>query len=208
MFPKTIMQFCRDHGITQISFSIDELEGANKLSGFAGRDFKPAIAAFLVAILERAYGDNFPLHIREVERIAQKLAGVELSENEQIEPWAAIVVAADGRVSMFSPEFDGPWMRPLTTISYSALFGKRLRRLRRSPAFQRANSCGRARHRVREGILRISPSAAASSPVDKFSEKGDMAVTETDFCRSGKSTSADALMEFLSSRARGNMRDQ
>ena len=103
--PEDYYAFYRDYGITQISFSVDELEGANKVSSFAGADFKAAITAFLVAMLEQAYRDNFPLHIREVERVAQKLAGVELSENEQVEPWAALVVAADGSVSTFSPEF-------------------------------------------------------------------------------------------------------
>ncbi len=103
--PEDYYAFYRDHGITQISFSVDELEGANRVSSFAGHDFKATITGFLVSILKQAYRDNFPLHIREVERIAQKLAGVELSENEQVDPWAAIVVAADGSVSTFSPEF-------------------------------------------------------------------------------------------------------
>ena len=103
--PEDYYAFYRDHGITQVSFSVDELEGANKSSSFAGKDFKGAITAFMLAMLEQAYRDSFPLHIREVERIAQRLAGVELSANEQVEPWAAIVVAADGSVSTFSPEF-------------------------------------------------------------------------------------------------------
>ena len=33
------------------------------------------------------------------------LAGVRLGENEQVEPWASIVIAANGDVSTFSPEF-------------------------------------------------------------------------------------------------------
>ena len=102
--PEDYYAFYREHGVTQVSFSVDELEGANKSSSFGGRDFKPAVTGFVLAILGQAYRDDFPLHIREVERIAQKLAGFELSENEQVEPWAAIVVAADGSVSTFSPE--------------------------------------------------------------------------------------------------------
>jgi uncharacterized protein len=38
------------------------------------------------------------------------------------------------------------------------------------------------------------------SPVNKLSEKGNMTVTETDFCRLTTQTSADALVAFLSRR--------
>ena len=55
-------------------------------------------------MLETASLDGFPLRIREIERIAYLLAGATIDENELVEPWATIVVAADGSVSTFSPE--------------------------------------------------------------------------------------------------------
>lgn len=97
--------FYRHHDISEVSFSIDEREGAHRESSFAGCDHKAALTKFLSDIMNRAYAENYPLHIREVERIAQVMAGFELAGNEQVEPWAAIVVAADGGVSTFSPEF-------------------------------------------------------------------------------------------------------
>ena len=103
--PDAYYAFCRDHSITQISFSIDELEGANRSSSFSARDYKQDVTDFLAAILERAYAEGYPLHVREVERIATILTGSAASQNEQIEPWDTIVVAADGSVSTFSPEF-------------------------------------------------------------------------------------------------------
>src|SRR5262249_12838888 len=103
-FADDYFEFYRDNAVTQVSFSVDEVEGHNRSSSFAGRDYKPAITDFLIALMERSYREGYPLHIREVERVAQILAGADVAGNEQVEPWATIVVAADGRVSTFSPQ--------------------------------------------------------------------------------------------------------
>src|SRR5690348_16273274 len=103
--PDEYFEFYRDNGITQVSLSIDEREGANRCSSFEGGDHKPALVHFLVALMERAYRDEYPLHVREVERIAAVLGGAKSAGNEQVEPWAAIVIAANGNMSTFSPEF-------------------------------------------------------------------------------------------------------
>jgi len=198
--PEDYYAFYRDNGITQISFSIDELEGANKVSSFAGGDFKGAMSAFLFAMLEQAYRDNFPLHIREVERVAQKLAGVELSENEQVEPWAAIVVAADGGVSTFSPE-----LMEVSAPAYgNFVFGNILEGDLED--FSRTQTFLRASHEIAQGVAACKKSCryfavcGGGSPVNKLSEKNDMTATETLFCQLTTQTSADALFEFLARR--------
>jgi uncharacterized protein len=196
-YPEDYYAFYRDHGISQISFSVDEMEGANKSSSFAGRDFKPAITTFLVALLQQAYRDGFLLHIREVERIAQKLAGVELSENEQIEPWAAIVVAADGKVSTFSPEF----MEVRAPEYGDFVFGNILEG--DFPEFAETNVFQRCSRDVASGIAacrsacRYFGVCGGGSPVNKFSERGDLRATETEFCRLTTQTCADALLAFI-----------
>jgi uncharacterized protein len=196
--PEDYYAFYRDHGITQVSFSVDEMEGANKVSSFAGRDFKAAITAFLLAMLDQAYRDDFPLHIREVERIAQKLAGVELSENEQVEPWAAIVVAADGKVSTFSPEFMEMSAPAYDHFVFGNILDGSLEDFSRVESFLRAN------REIERGVAACKESCkyfavcGGGSPVNKLSEKSDMTVTETDFCRLTTQASADALFGFLS----------
>jgi uncharacterized protein len=198
--------FYRDSGVTQVSFSVDELEGANKVCSFGGRDFKEAITAFLFAILDQAYRDDFPLHIREVERIAQKLAGVELSENEQVEPWAAIVVAADGSVSTFSPEF----MEVSAPAYDNFVFGNILEGSFED--FAQASPFLRANREIAQGVVACKDSCryfavcGGGSPVNKLSEKGDMTSTETDFCRLTTQTSADALFKFLSRNTQPELR--
>jgi uncharacterized protein len=199
-FPNDYYAFYRDHGITQISFSVDELEGANKVSSFAGRDFKATITGFLLAMLERAYRDNFPLHIREVERIAQKLAGAELSENEQVEPWAAIVIAADGKISTFSPEFMEVKAPEYNDFVFGNILDGDFPEFTQTEFFQR---CSRD---VAFGIAACKSTCSyfgvcgGGSPVNKFSERGDLRATETEFCRLTTQTCADALLTFIALR--------
>jgi len=199
--PEDYYAFYYRHGITQVGFSVDELEGANKSSSFAGKHFKVAVTAFLLSILELAYRDSFPLHIREVERIAQKLAGVELSENEQVEPWAAIVVAADGSISTFSPEFMEMNAPAYGNFAFGSIVDESLEEVGRSPAFLRAS------REIAQGVeacrksCRYFSVCGGGSPVNKLSETGDMKATETDFCRLTTQASSDALMTFIERRS-------
>jgi uncharacterized protein len=202
--PEDYYSFYRDHEITQISFSVDELEGANTASSFAGKDFKAAITTFLLAILERAYRDNFPLHIREVERVAQKLAGVQLSENEQVEPWAAIVVAADGSVSTFSPEFMEASAPEYNDFVFGNILEGDFAEFTQTEVFERCSRDVASGIAACKSTCRYFAVCGGGSPVNKFSEKGDLRATETEFCRLTTQTSADALLAFIGSRATVN----
>jgi uncharacterized protein len=193
--------FYRDHGITQVSFSIDEFEGANRVSSFAESDHKAEVTKFLVALMEGAYRDGFPLHVREVERVAHILAGAPVAGNEQVEPWASIVVAADGSVSTFSPEF-----MEVTAPQYgNFVFGNIVQS--DFEDFTATEAFVRTKREVAAGIAACRSSCryfevcGGGSPVNKFCEKGDLRTTETEFCRLSTQASADALLQFLNRRA-------
>lgn len=205
--PERYYEFYRSHQITQVSFSIDELEGANTRSSFAGGDFKPAITSFLVKMLDLAYREGFPLHIREIERIAQRLVGAEISDNEQVEPWAALVVAADGDVSTFSPEFMEVSAPAYDNFVFGNIIVDDIESLAISPSFLLA-----ARD-ISEGVTACRNSCryfavcGGGSPVNKITEKGKMTVTETEFCRLTTQTSADAFFEFMARHREANSRN-
>lgn len=192
------LAFYRDNGITQVSFSIDEEEGANRCSSFAGGDYKAPITAFLVEIMSLAYASNYPFHIREVERVAQVLAGYETAGNEQVEPWASVVVAADGSVSTFSPEF----MEVKAPAYGNFVFGNILDG--DFDDFRNTETYIRAERDVARGIAackdgcRYFAVCGGGSPVNKFCELGSVTGTETQFCRLTTQVAADGLAEFLS----------
>ena len=189
--------FYRDNGITQISLSIDEQEGAHATSSFAGGDRRPAVVCFLVQLMRIAYREQYPLHIREVERIAQVLAGFPLAGNEQVEPWASIVVAADGSISTFSPEFMEVRAPEYGDFVFGNILDGELDEVARSPVFLRAARDVAAGLAACRSECRYFAVCGGGSPVNKYSERGDLGVTETEFCRLTTQSSADALREFL-----------
>jgi uncharacterized protein len=200
--PDAYYAFCRDHSITQISFSIDELEGANRSSSFSARDYKQDVTDFLAAILEEAYAEGYPLHVREVERIAAILTGSAASQNEQIEPWDTIVVAADGSVSTFSPEFT-----EVSAPGYqNFIFGNILEGSLQD--FDATALLKKTAHEIASGVdacrcdCRYFAVCGGGAPVNKMSENGRLDSAETVFCRLSVQSAADALAAFLARRGR------
>lgn len=198
--PREYYDFYRQHGIANVSFSIDEREGANGSSRFSAAKHKDAMVRFTVALLELAYRDQYPLRIREVERVAQMLAGVRSDENELIEPWGTIIVAADGSVSTFSPEL----MEVNAPQHGNFVFGNILES---GIDELEANAALRQTHRrIVEGIdacrdsCRYFGVCGGGNPVNKFCERNDFAAAETDFCRLTIQAAADSLTSFLSRR--------
>lgn len=194
-------EFCRDHSITQISFSIDEFEGANRASSFSGRDYKHDVTDFLVAVLERAYAEGYPLHVREVERIATVLAGRAAAHNEQLEAWDTIVVAADGSVSTFSPEF----MEVSAPQYGNFVFGNILEG--GLDDFDAAPSLRNTAKAIVSGVEACRSSCdyfavcGGGAPVNKMSENGRLDSAETAFCRLSVQAAADALAAFIKRRS-------
>ena len=189
--------FYRDHGLTEVSFSIDEQEGAHEQSSFVGSEQKSRVTAFLVKMLETASLDGFPLRIREIERIAYLLAGATIDENELVEPWATIVVAADGSVSTFSPELMEAHAPKYNNFVFGNILDGDLDVFSGTRHFQdacREVAAGVASCKASCGYFGV---CGGGSPVNKLCEKGNLSATETEYCRLSVQASADALLQFL-----------
>ncbi|MGH7175625.1 MAG: cyclophane-forming radical SAM/SPASM peptide maturase GrrM/OscB [Minisyncoccia bacterium] len=190
-------QFYRDNDIHQISFSIDEAEGANATSSFEGLDHKQNMIEFLRTILRLAFSEGYSLYVREIERIAYRLAEGGAADNEQVEPWQIVVVAANGDVTTFSPEF----MELRSAEHNNFCFGNILRDdfddLPNNAFFQRA------RDEISAGVelcrnCRYFGICGGGAPSNKMFENKTLASAETSFCRLSVQSAADALVGFLS----------
>ena len=193
-------RFYRDNEIHQVSFSIDETEGANRVSSFSNGDYRRKMVLFLRDLLNLAFSDGYPLYVREIERIARRLAEAGPAENEQVEPWQVIVVATNGDMTTFSPEF-----MELRAPSYNNFcFGNILRDefddLLRNALFERVRS------EIGEGVTLCRDRCqyfgicGGGAPANKMSENNSLASSETSFCRLSIQSAADALIEFLGDR--------
>lgn len=195
--PQDYFDFYRDHGITQVSFSVDEQEGAHKLSSFGSGDYKDALIAFMVEVMSIAFRSGYPLHIREVERIAQRMAGMGGAGNEQVEPWAAIVIAADGSVTTFSPEFMEVEAPAYGNFIFGNILDGDIGDFANCDAFCRVKADVAAGIAACKATCQYFDVCGGGSPVNKFSERCDLTVTETNFCRLTTQSAADSLVEFL-----------
>jgi uncharacterized protein len=197
-------RFYRDNGVAHVSFSIDEKEGANAVCSFSGTDYKNKVVLFLVELLENGFREGFPLYIREVERIAQVLAGVggTAARNEQVEAWDAVVVAADGSVSTFSPEFMEVRAPDYGNFVFGNVLSGGFDDFSRAPAFRLADLHVQAGVNACRSSCGYFSVCRGGSPVNKFCERNDLTATETAFCRYSTQAAADALLEFLSRQGR------
>ena len=193
--PQEYYRFYREHNVVNVSFSIDEIEGANAISGFS-RTSKEQVADFLCALLGMAYSDGHMLHVREIERVARALVDGEENENEQTIAWDVIVVAADGAVSTFSPEFMEVRAPAYNNFNFGNILDGDLESLKSNPHFLSAEAD------IVRGIAncrsdcRYFAVCRGGAPANKMMENGSLASTETLFCRLSTQAATDALLRL------------
>jgi len=191
-------QFYRDNNIADISFSIDETQGANLSSSFDAQDHKPAITAFLVELLSRAFADNYAMRIRDVERISDILAGNAQMENEQLEAWQVVVVGANGDVTTFSPEFLEISSIPHNGFCFGNILTDDVHQLFENELVLATQAEIRRGIEICRSTCDYFHVCGGGAPANKISENGVLASGETVFCRHSIQAPADALIEFLS----------
>jgi uncharacterized protein len=182
-------EFYRDYGISHVSFSIDEAEGCNTVSSFDRADQSAAVTEFLFALLKRSALENYPLHIKEVERIAGVLAGAAF-ENEQIEAWKVLVVSASGDVSTFSPEFMEVRSKQhhdfrfgnILKDEFDEIFASRLVALTQAEINHGVEAC--------RAQCRYFDVCGGGAPANKMQENGTLESWETMFCKMSVQPSA------------------
>ena len=200
--------FYNEHEITDVSFSIDETQGANRSSSFEEEDQKAAVTAFLVQLLDQAFADRYPLRIRDIDRMSNILAGNARLDNEQLEAWQVVVVAANGDVTTFSPEFMDLAPEAHGNLCFGNILADDLHVI-----FENERVAA-VQLEIRQGVEICRSSCkyfqicGGGAPANKLAENGRLASGETVFCRHSIQSAADALIEFLSRARRTRLAEQ
>jgi len=162
-----LLAFFAAHQLHNISFSIEEVEGANTTTSLTMPAVEERVHAFLLQFMREAIRANVPIHLREAERILGLLAanGSAVRANEQTEPFAIVTVDWAGGIYTYSPEFtehardDWAFLR-LGNIHHNTMSevmeGERFRRLEREVAAG-LGDC------LRAALIGISAGAAPQS---------------------------------------------
>ncbi|RXH40021.1 cyclophane-forming radical SAM/SPASM peptide maturase GrrM/OscB [Bradyrhizobium zhanjiangense] len=189
-------EFYRDNDISHVSFSIDESEGRHATSSFDAGVYTDAITGFLFGLMKRAYLEGFPLHIKEVERIASILAGGQL-RNEQIDAWDVLVVAANGDVTTFSPEFMEVRSQAHRNFNFGNILIDDFDRIFTSALVARTQA------EIRQGVnlcrarCRYFAVCGGGAPSNKMQENGGLDSAETQFCRFSVQPAAEAFRKMI-----------
>jgi uncharacterized protein len=152
----------------------------------------------LKTLLVLAYRDGYPLFIREIERIAQCLALGTFSTNEQVEPWQVLVIAANGDVTTFSPEFMEVRSPHHNNFCFGNVLRDRFEEMAANTFFLRAATEIRAGVDLCRETCSYFGVCGGGAPSNKIFENKTLASAETSFCRLSIQSAADALGSFLS----------
>jgi uncharacterized protein len=198
--PDEFFDFYVDHGIRQVGFNIEEIEGAHASSSLQFPEARLAYARFMTRIIERL-ADSPPgtLTVRELDGAFSAIADPHACRcrNHQVEPLAIVSVDKEGNISTFSPELLGVGHPAYGSFLFGNVHGHNLDDVLASAAF------GRVHAAIRAGVRRCADTCAyfefcgGGAPANKLFENGDFATTETLYCRLTKQTLLEVMLADL-----------
>ena len=201
--PDAFCDFFEAQSVTELGCNFDEAEGRHLVSSLADRE--DAHAAFIGRLLERAFAGG-ALRVRELQTafalIAQPLPlyrwhGHAWPANTQAQPFAIVSVAANGEFSSFSPELLGQASIDhgdfvLGNVEHAGYLASTA-----SARFQRLwGDIARGIEACERGCRHFG-FCGGGAPVNKFYENGDLASSETLYCRTMVQRPFDAVLARL-----------
>lgn len=202
-YPDELFDFYLEHGIRQIGFNIEEIEGPHTTSSLSALEMQERYTAFLSRFLDLVDQSTERLSVREFDSaIATIRARRELLGNgpQLTTPLAVINVDCRGNFSTFSPELLG-----LTSDRYDGFTFGNVLTDSLDAAFDHPNYRAVERD-VRAGVNKCResceyfPYCGGGSPVNKLFENGTFDSTETLFCRLSRKVVIDVVLAKLESR--------
>ena len=184
-FPDELLDFYIEHGVADICFNVEELEGANSATSLAEQSCEALYRDFMERFLERASETD---EIKSVRDFAQAFGNIMREPegeplNQQTRPLAIIGVAANGDFSTFSPELLGMEDEKLGSFSFGNVLRDDFASALQSEHFRNIHT------RILKGVQKCRESCAyfpvcgGGAPANKLYETGSLESSETLYCR-------------------------
>lgn len=205
VYPDAIWQFLLERGIRSVSFLLEEALGAVKEIPLNTQDDLENYRAFLHRILTLRETCQHPPSIREIDRLIERLKTSEYQVCSQANtPLAVISFDCDGNISTLSPELLTLNHPRYANFFFGNVSQNRLEDMLSHPTFRHINA------EVQRGVAMCKDTCeyfvfcGGGSPVNKLSETGTFATTETAHCRLKIKTTTNVVMEHLQKRHESN----
>jgi len=200
--PDLLFDFYRDHGIRDVAFNVEEIEGGNVRSSLDRSDAVPAFKRFLRRFMERMDVEPEALELREVAGALAAILGESdgAAINQQAEPLAILSVDVDGNIGTFSPELLGLRHPVYGGFTLGNVHASPLLPIKADPAFARVREDIAAGIRLCAETCPYFAACRGGAPANKLFENGSFATTETLFCRMTRQAVIDVVLEDIEAR--------
>ncbi len=199
-YPDELFDFYRDHGVEEVAFNVEEIEGPHTTSSLLGQRTEERFRRFLSRFLDLALEADPPLRVREFECSVGAVLGRRLAAGDRVQesrPFAIVNVGCGGDFSTWSPELlglssprHGPFaLGNVATDSLPAILSS-ARFLALDGEIARGIEMCRQE-------CRYFGFCGGGPPGNKFFENGTFASTETLFCRLHKKACLDVALDKL-----------
>ncbi|MEX5566156.1 cyclophane-forming radical SAM/SPASM peptide maturase GrrM/OscB [Pseudophaeobacter sp. 1A16562] len=199
-YPDEIYDFFKSLRCYNVGFNIDEEEAINDTSSMAADGVQQAYAAFLKQIHNRIRNDPHPLGVREFENVSQSLGGWfarEAPNCTESNPLSILSIDAEGYLYTFSPEFVDVASERYADFKIGHARDIVFEKLYETEPFASLN------RDIKEGVFNCRQSCSyfdvcgGGVPSNKFFELGELAGTETNFCRLTRKTLVDTVHDIM-----------
>ena len=198
-YPDELYAFYVEHGIDQVGFNVEEIEGPNRQSSLSAPDAQPRYRQFLSRFYDLVVRGRVSLHVREFD---SAIAAILAAEREpprlqETTPFAIVSVDCDGNFSSFSPELLGLPSAEYGDFVLGNVHTHRFDGAAQTPRFaaiDAAIGAGIERCRATCSYFRL---CGGGAPANKYFENGSFDSTETLFCRFTRQSMLDVLLDKL-----------
>lgn len=197
--PDRLFAFYRAHGLHDIAFNIEESEGSHHAATLEAPESEAAYRSFLLRFLALMQGGDPPMRWRELEAVTSLIHTPHhrRARNAQVTPLQILTIGADGAMSSFSPEFLGLPDPKFNDFAFGNILDGVPERMLADPAFLRLWGDIAAGIEACAATCSHFELCGGGAPVNKYSELGSAAGSETAYCRLTKKTALDAVLTAM-----------
>jgi uncharacterized protein len=196
-YPDELFDFYIEHGITDVAFNVEEIEGPHVTSSLAGSGMEPRFRRFYSRFMDLALSSDPPLRVREFESSRSSIARPEqlTARTQENRPFGILNVDCEGNFSTYSPELLGLSSPRLGSFALGNVARDSLDSVLAMPRFVTLDD------EIRRGVdlcqesCRYYPFCGGGPPGNKYFENGNFATTETLSCRLHKKATFDVALD-------------
>jgi uncharacterized protein len=208
-YPDEFYDFFSPLPVHLLGLNVEEIEGTHHKSSLQGLTMKPRYRRFMARLFQRVQEDGFRVAVREFNSAmaAVRFSGEPTSPatDQQNGAWRIVTVDCGGQYTTFSPELLGlRWGEGDFVIG--SVKDTPILAASESPKFLRLQDEIAAGIRACEAGCEYFRYCGGGAPVNKFSENGSFASTETMFCQLTRKLVLDVVADELAQAGRPRVR--